>query len=276
MKLSLYTAVKDGILNDLHVEAMLRHHVPLADEIVVNEGYSKDDTYERITNIHPKIKVFRTRWEIPKNVQWCLGFKDAARRRCTGDWCIHLDCDEFIPEWEFGEIRRYLESTSDVMIPVRFVNFYGNYRVFHAAPEKVHWPAQKMIIHRNWPEIEFWGDGSNIRLRGQELTWDTSSQMFTVHHFGMVREAATLRYKWWLQGRALAGHSTRLKLPKWLFRRFPHDWMEPQFFSDLALYEGPAILAVREDPQEFTRDDMQLVRALQPLVQFSSYPSSAS
>jgi len=262
MKLSLYTAVKDGIVNDLHVEVMLRHHLPLADELVVNEGYSKDDTYERITNIHPKIKVFRTNWETPKDLQWCLGFKEGARRGCSGDWCIHLDCDEFIPEWEFEEIRRHLESTNDVMIPVKFVNFYGNYRVFHTAPEKVLWPARKMIIHRNLPEIEFWGDGSNIRLHGQPFTWETSSQMFTVHHFGMVRDAAMLRYKWWIQGRAVAGHSTRLKPPKFLFRLFPHDWTDPQFFADLAIYEGQDILAVREDPKEFTRDDMKLVCAL--------------
>jgi hypothetical protein len=125
MKLLLYTAVKDVIVNDLYVEAMLRHHLPLVDEIVVNEGYSKDDTYERITNIHPKIKVFRTEWETPKNLQWCLGFKEVAKRGCTGDWCIHLDCDEFIPEWEFEEIRRHLESTSDVMIPVPLLSGSG-------------------------------------------------------------------------------------------------------------------------------------------------------
>jgi hypothetical protein len=120
-----------------------------------------------------------------------------------------------------------------------------------------------MIIHRNLPEIEFWGDGSNIRLRGHEFTWEMSSQMFTVHHFGMVRDAATLRYKWWIQAHAVAGHSTRIKPPKFLFRLFPHAWTDPQFFADLAIYEGQDILAVREAPKEFTRDDMKLVRTLQ-------------
>ncbi|MGH8208927.1 MAG: hypothetical protein ACREU6_04905, partial [Steroidobacteraceae bacterium] len=68
MKLSVYTAIKDGIANDLHIEAMLKHHVPLADEIVVNEGYSSDDTYERIRNLDPKIKIFRSEWETPKDL----------------------------------------------------------------------------------------------------------------------------------------------------------------------------------------------------------------
>lgn len=262
MKVSLYTAVKDGIHNDLHVEAMLRHHLPLADEIVVNEGYSRDDSFERISRIGGKLRIFRSHWETPRNLQWSVGFKEAARQACTGDWCIHLDGDEFIPEWEFESIRRHLEFTTDTMIPVRVVNFYGNFRVFHSNPWKVHWPDRKMVIHRNLPEIEFWGDGSNVRRCGEEFRWDTSSEMYTVHHFGMVRDPAILRYKWWVQGRAVSGHSTQFRPPKILFRVFPHDWLDPQFFSDLKVYDGPVIRAVREDPKEFTRDGMRLLRLL--------------
>ena len=51
MKISIYTSVKNGIENDFHVEAMLKHHAPLVDEIIVNEGYSTDGTYERIREI---------------------------------------------------------------------------------------------------------------------------------------------------------------------------------------------------------------------------------
>jgi glycosyltransferase involved in cell wall biosynthesis len=265
MKISLYTAVKDGIANDLHFEAMLRHHLPLADEIVVNEGYSSDDSYPRLVKLqrqHPKIRVFRSHWETPKSLGWSIGFDDAARRAATGDWCIHLDCDEFIPDWEFDAIRLHLERTEEVLVPVRFINFYGNYKVYHAKPEKVHWPDRKMIIHRNRPDIEFWGDGANVRVRGQEFSWDTSEQMFTVHHFGMVRDAAALRQKWWAQGRAIRGRSTRFRPPRLVFRIFPHDWKDPMYFDDLAIYEGEDILAVRDEPKEFTRDRMMLVTAL--------------
>jgi glycosyltransferase involved in cell wall biosynthesis len=241
---------------------MLRHHLPLADEIVVNEGYSRDGTYERIRGIDPKIRIFRSHWETPKNLQWCVGFKEAARKACTGDWCIHLDSDEFIPEWEFESIRRHLESTTELMVAVRFLNFYGNYRVLHANPQKVHWPDRKMIIHRNLSGIEIWGDGSNVRIRGQDFTWGTTPMMFTVHHFGMVRDPAILRQKWWVQGRAVTGRSLGIRPPGVLFRLFPHDWRDPQFFGDLTTYDGPFIQAVRNDPAEFTRDNMGLFRAV--------------
>ena len=35
------------------------------------------------------------------------------------------------------------------MIPVAFLNFYGNYRVLHRAPAKVYWPVYKSMIHEN-------------------------------------------------------------------------------------------------------------------------------
>ena len=56
LKLSLYTCVKDGLYYDYHVVDMLKHHLPLADEIIVNEGFSKDGSYEAIKDIDPKIK----------------------------------------------------------------------------------------------------------------------------------------------------------------------------------------------------------------------------
>jgi len=262
MKLSLYTAVKNGIFYDYHVVDMLKHHVPLADEIIVNEGYSTDDTLERISGIDPKIKIFRSRWETPKDLRWCVGFKEAARRRCRGDWCIHLDCDEFIPEWEFDSIRGYLTQTKDLTIPVRFVNFYGNYKVYYSEPDRIHWPSRKMIIHRNMPEIEFWGDGSNVRLKGTEFRWDTSAREFTVHHFGTVRNPARLRQKWSFQGRAIMGKGTWFKPPSFLFNLWPHEWRDPELLDGLAIYEGRPIKAVRDNPGEFVRDNFELYEYL--------------
>jgi hypothetical protein len=173
--------MRNCVENDYPFIEMLRHHLPLADEIIVNEGYSTDGTFDMIRDLDPKIKIFRTKWDKPSGEHWWIHFKDAARRQCTGDWCIHLDSDEFIPDWEFEAIRRYLSDTSSVMVPVNFMNFWGNHRVYHADPGKVHWITRKMIIHRNLPDaIEFWGDGSNVKLKGQEFSWNTSDAAFTV------------------------------------------------------------------------------------------------
>jgi glycosyltransferase involved in cell wall biosynthesis len=258
MFISIYTFVKNGIFLDYHVVEMLKHHLPLADEIIVNEGNSSDRTFEEISKIDKKIKVFRSDWGKLKDQSWFVKFKNDARQKCKGEWCILLDCDEFIPEWEFSRIRQYLQETTDIMIPVRLMNFYGNYKVYHEFPKIVNWPDRKMIIHRNIADIEVWGDGSNVRLKNTVLDWSVVAQEFSCHHFGFVRNPARLRQKW----RNIQSWGNWLKLPAFLFDLRPHNWMDTQYLRDLARYEGPYIRAVRENPDEFVRDEFALYQYL--------------
>src|SRR5947207_8543157 len=241
---------------------MLRHHLPFADEIIVNEGNSTDGTYEAISNIDPKIKVFRSDWGKPDGFGWFLGFKNEARRRCSGDWCILLDCDEFIPEWEFERIRQTLSSTQALVLPMKFINFYGNYKVYHRLPEKVNWPGRKTVIHRNLPEMYVWGDGSNVRFDGDAPSGRADTE-FVCHHFGFVRNPARLREKWRnLQGNMHNAKQKRFKVPSFLFNWWPHDWLDPVFLPDLATHEGPYVQAVRSNPKEFVRDGFQVYEHL--------------
>ena len=264
MKLSIYTFAKNAIFLDFHLVPMLKHHLPLADEIVINEGYSTDETYERIRDLDPKIKIFREEWGLGTKEQRSYAtFKDHARARCTGDWCLLLDCDEFIPEWEFDPIREFLETTPATIVPLRYINFYGNYRVYHAKPEVVRWPAIKYPLHRNLPDIEVWGDGSNVRVRGNDDPALVSQRSFPCHHFGFVRHPARLRQKWRMQHNLL--HVDRPKrdlLPSFVYDLRPHDWQDPDFLEHLAIYPGPFVKAVREDAQEFVRDGLELYHQL--------------
>jgi glycosyltransferase involved in cell wall biosynthesis len=262
MKLSLYTFVRDGLKYDFHVVEMLKHHLPLVDELIVNEGYSTDGTFEQISHIDPKIQVFRSQWGDPTSWAWYCQFKNEARKRCTGDWCVYLDCDEFIPEWQFEPLRRHLADTSEDLVAIDVINFYANYRVLHAHPEKVHWPSRKLAIHRNRPNIEFWGDGSNVRVIGQDITWPPPPYEFSCHHFGYVRHASRLREKWRSQNRMYKARRFGLSVPGFVFDLFPHRWDDPAFFDDLEAYEGPYIRPVRDNPKEFVRDGMQTYEAI--------------
>jgi hypothetical protein len=47
---------------------------------------------------------------------------------------------------------------------------------------------------------------------------------------------------------------------------FPHRWDDPDILPALDVYEGPYIQAVRDDPAEFTRDDMWLYEHLKARV----------
>jgi glycosyltransferase involved in cell wall biosynthesis len=259
MKLSLYTFVKDGLFYDFHVVAMLRHHLALADEIIVNEGYSEDGTFEAISEIDPKIQAHRFHWDRSDPNAWHREFKNQARRLCTGDWCVLLDCDEFIPEWEFDRLRRYLDTTDKPIVPVRFVHFYGNYRVYLAGRRDIT-PETGSRIHRNLEDIEVWGDGANVRLRSRpDDTSVVADETFEVHHFGNVRRAARLRQKWRTQALQHDAENPRWDtMPAVLFDMLPHRWSDKEFLPLLDIYDGPFLKAVRDDPAEFTRDDMWL------------------
>jgi glycosyltransferase involved in cell wall biosynthesis len=263
MTLSIYTFVQNGLFYDFHVVAMLRHHLPLADEIVVVEGFSTDGTFEAISGIDPKIKIHRMRSDESNPDTWHRDFKNRARERCTSDWCVLLDCDEFIPEWEFDRLRGVLRQTDKLIAPVRFMHFYGNYKVYLATlPQIV--PLTGLRIHRNLPDIEVWGDGANVRLRGRDdLSPVVADTTFDVHHFGSVRHPARLRQKWRTQARQHDERNPRWdKIPGFVFNMFPHKWDDADFLDRLAVYDGPYMQVVRDDPAEFTRDDFWLYNHL--------------
>jgi glycosyltransferase involved in cell wall biosynthesis len=256
VRVSLYTFVKDGIRLDYHIEAMLRYHARLFDEIVVVEGYSTDGTYEAIRDIDPKIKIIRKELgrQNELGVSWTANAKDAARRACTGDWCVLLDSDEFIPEWELERLRNTIESTDKVMFPVQPLHFYANYKV-HQIPAYAIFGYR---IHRNLPDVEVWGDGMNVRIRGAEWQPYRAEDAFEIHHFGEVRHAARLREKWRAQGRRHKKVTRADWMPSFLFDWFPHQWCKPGLEPLLRIYDGPYIDAVLEDPEEFVRDDFRV------------------
>lgn len=258
MKISIYTFVKNGLQLDYHVVEMLKHHIQFADEIIINEGYSTDGTYEKIANLDQKIKIFREYWDDSDPEAFLRKFKESARTHCTGDWCILLDCDEFIPEWEFDNIRNYLNATDKDIIPMRYINFYGNYKVYNSNPEKHNWPAIKHTIHRNIKNIEVWGDGSNVRFTGTEDISRYSMDTFDCHHFGFVRKSAMLRKKWHAQGRNFLGKKELKWIPSLIYKLFPHKWDDPDFIDSLSIYDGPYIKIVSDNPQEFVRDNFRL------------------
>jgi glycosyltransferase involved in cell wall biosynthesis len=261
VKISLYTFVKDGIYGDYHVVEMLKHHVPFADEIVVNEGFSSDGTYEAIRDLHPKIKVVRNHLDRAQPNAWLRRAKDQARQLCTGDWCVLMDCDEFLPEWEFERLRAHLASTDKQVVAGRYKHFYGNYKVVYDNPSRPYPPRRKMIVHRNRPDVEIIGDGSDVRIPTMGAEAEDPGFEIEVHHFGEVRKAARLRHKWHIQGRRDLSNRWSW-VPGVVFDLLPHKWFDQDFLTHLAVYEGPFVAAVRNNPDEFVRDDFALYERL--------------
>lgn len=260
MKLSIYTGVRNGLSLDFPIVEMLKHHVPLADEIIVNEGFSEDGTYEAIQHLDPKIRIIRNSWDKSDPSAWHRRFGEDARRACTGDWCIKLDCDEFIPEWEFDRTRDLLSSTNATLLPVRFVHFYANYQVVNTRPEKSRWPRYGFRIHRNVPNVEVVGDGANLRLVGSADFPALTDEWVECHHFGAVRHPARLRQKWRNDTAMKRPRPAYDWVPSFIFDLFPHNWFDEDFIEDLAPYNGPHVAAVAAQPERFIRDGFRVLR----------------
>ncbi|PAY16592.1 hypothetical protein CKO51_25795 [Rhodopirellula sp. SM50] len=262
MKLSLYTCVRNGIYYDYHVVEMVKHHLPLVDELVIFDGNSTDGTRKALQGLGPKVKLFSADWGDPQGEEWFAGFKNIARQRCRGDWCILLDPDEFIPEWEFDRLRQTIETTTFPIIQLDWIHFYGNYRVYNARPSRMKWAEYKYQVHQNLPEMRVWGDGSNVRLDDLEYEQTVAPERFVCHHFGIVRWPSRLRQKLRVVGQIKQGTLRWLNLPGFIFNLLPYNWLDEDFLPDLAIYDGKLIEPVRRNPKEFTRDGMKLHRYL--------------
>jgi glycosyltransferase involved in cell wall biosynthesis len=259
--LSIYTFAKDALFFDYHIVDMLRHHLPLADEIVVCEGHSTDGTYEAVSGLDPRIRVFRRHIDTSDPKSWLRSAKDHARRECRGDWCLLLDCDEFVPEWEFDGLRKYIATTTHDIASATYTHFYANYKVFYDNPSRPFPPRQKRILHRNRPDIEILGDGSDVRITGRGNEGVDGTFQFACHHFGEVRNAARLRHKWRVQLRRDVGGQWDW-VPSFVYRFFPHNWLDADVLQYLHAYDGPFVKAVRDNPNEFVRDGFRTYDAL--------------
>jgi glycosyltransferase involved in cell wall biosynthesis len=269
VRISIHTVAKDAIRLDFHLVEMIKHHLDFADEIVVMEGFSSDGTFEAIRCLGDKVKIFRKQWT--QTDSYC-DFVNVGLSFCTGDWCIKLDADEFIPEWEWGKLRSLLEETNDLIIPIHLRNFYGSYKVEHVNPKRLAWPEFKWCIHPNRKDIRFWGDGSNASVGQQPIEYGRSMQDIEVHHFGTVRDAARLREKWRTQAIRNQRHTGKYRnrrrifpLPKWVFDLFPYRWLEPDILEDLRIYPGPFMGIVEKNPREFVRDGFLTYEYLEKL-----------
>jgi len=264
MKLSIYTSIRNGIRFDFHIVDMLKHHLPLADEIIVNEGYSTDGTYDAIKGLHTKIKIYRNYWDTSDPKTWHSKFKNDARKLCSGDWCLLLDSDEFVPEWEFAKIRSFITGTEETVASLSFINFYANYKLYHKQPEVLKWPAKKAVLHRNLPDIAVWGDGSDVGYTHRKAP--IGEPVATCHHFGFVRNAARLRQKWRMQ-HFMHGYGPKNKVrwdwvPGFVFDLLPYRWADPGILPYLTFYAGPYIKAVNEHPCEFVRDGFKTLELI--------------
>ncbi len=100
--ISVCFVIKNGMINGYPFWESLSSSVPLADEVIVSEGYSTDGTYEALVKFQkkygPKIKMFRTDWGKFGSQSGSVITKvsQEAFDRCSRSWIYYLQYDYII------------------------------------------------------------------------------------------------------------------------------------------------------------------------------------
>jgi len=193
--LGIYCFIRNGIKFDYPFIESIESAVPIADQIVINECDSEDNTLEELQKLkekYPKkIKIIRSDWvthhsQLSTRGNECIPW-------LTTKWHWQLQADEVLHEKDYDLIRKTLIDTPDHIdaYKVHFYHFMANYETeFDFCYTKAARIARKGT---NW-----WltGDAAEIAGGPPHRLFDFPEEM-RVFHYGKVKDGKTGWAKEW-------------------------------------------------------------------------------
>jgi glycosyltransferase involved in cell wall biosynthesis len=191
MKVSGFTFIRNAVKYDYPIVEAIQSILPLCDEVIVAVGASADETLALIEQIgNSKIKIIKTTWDDSLReggrVLALETDKAYAEIAADADWCIYIQGDEVLPEWEIEKTRAaMLEHKDDKNVEgllFKYQHFYGSYDYIGASRR---WYRNEIRIVRKDEKIASYKDAQGFRKADKKLNVKAIDAY--IHHYGWVK-----------------------------------------------------------------------------------------
>ena len=199
MRISGFTIARDAVRFDYPLAESLRSLLPLVDELVVAVGDCDDGTWELVQGIgDPKLRAFRTTWDLERRENVLSDETNKALDRCTGDWAVYLQADEVLHEDDLPLLRASLERCQHMRVEglsFRYLHFFGSYETVQDNPMWFYRRATRAV--RTGAGVRSVGDACGFLVIGPNGSrrLRRANIAARIFHYGWVRPPQTMARK---------------------------------------------------------------------------------